>query len=91
MVDRLLAPVCRRGGPRPLSTTCLVSALKALIPIRTCDERKPSNVGSIEVNLAAHCGSSTEGFYLNKLVAGDLVRGWTECVPTWGKGQSRVG
>lgn len=90
-IDRLLAPFRRRGGRRSPSTTRSVSALKALIPIRTYAERKPSKVGYMEVDLAAHCGMSSEGFYLNTLVAVDLVTGWTECVPTWGKGQSRVG
>ena len=90
-IDRLLAPFRRRGGRRSPTTTRSVSALKALIPIRTYAERKPSKVGYIEVDLAAHCGTSSEGFYLNTLTAVDLVTGWTECVPTWGKGQSRVG
>jgi len=45
----------------------------------------------MEVDLAAHCGTSTEGFYLSTLVAVDLVSSWIECLPVWGKGQSRVG
>jgi hypothetical protein len=90
-IDRLLAPFRRRGGRRSLTTTRSVSALKAVIPIRTYAERKPSKVGYIGVDLAAHCGASSEGFYLNTLMAVDLVTGWTECVATWGKGQSRVG
>jgi hypothetical protein len=90
-MDRLLAPLRRRMGRRSPSTTRSVSALKALIPIRTYAERKPTEVGYVEVDLAAHCGSSAQGLYLNTLVAVDLVTGWTECVPVWGKGQSRVG
>jgi len=90
-IDRLPAPLRRRTGRRSPSTTRSVSALKALIPIRTYTEGKPTEVGYVEVDLAAHCGTSAQGFYLNTLVAVDLVTGWTECLPVWGKGQSRVG
>jgi len=90
-IDRLLASLRQRMGRRSPSATRSVSALKALIPIRTCAERKTSEVGQVEVDLAAHCGTSSEGFYLNTLVAVDLATGWVECVPVWGKGQSRVG
>jgi hypothetical protein len=90
-IDRLLAPFRRRMGRRSPGTTRSVSTLKGLIPIRTYAQRKPTEVGHIEVDLVAHCGTSTEGFYVNTLVAVDLVSGWTECVPVWGKGQSRVG
>lgn len=90
-IDRLLAPWRRHAVRHSRGTTRSVSALKALIPIRTYAERKPSQVGYVEVDLAAHCGSSAQGFYLNTLVAVDLVTGWTECSPVWGKGQTRVG
>ena len=78
-------------GRRSPGTTRSVSTLKGLIPMRTYAQRKPNEVGHIEVDLVAHCGTSTEGFYLNTLVAVDLVSGWTECVAAWGKSQSRVG
>ena len=42
-------------------------------------------MGNVEVDLAAHCGTSTEWFYLNTWVAVDLVSSWIECVPVWGK------
>ena len=90
-IDCLLAPFRQRGGRRGLSTTRSVSALKKLIPIRTCADRKYAAAGHVEVDLAAHCGASGEGFFLNTLVAVDVATGWTECVPVWGKGQSRVG
>ena len=90
-IDRLLAPFRGRGGRHGLSTTRSVSALKKLIPIRTCADRKHAVVGHVEVDLAAHCGSSAEGFFLNTLVAVDVATSWTECIPVWGKGQSRVG
>jgi len=90
-IDRLLAPWRGRGGRRSPSTTRSVSALKKLIPIRTCADRRMSTVGHLEVDLAAHCGASGEGFFLNTLVAVDVASGWTECAAVWGKGQSRVG
>jgi hypothetical protein len=90
-IDRLLAPFRRCGGRRGLSTTRSVSALKKLIPIRPCADRKHAVVGHVEVDLAAHCGANGEGFFLNTLVAVDVATGWTECIPVWGKGQGRVG
>lgn len=90
-IDRLLAPFRGRGGRRAVTTTYSVSALKKRIPIRTCADRKHAAVGHMEVDLAAHCGASGEGFFLNTLVAVDVATSWTECIPVWGKGQSRVG
>ena len=88
-VDRLLAPY-RRKPRHGLSTTHCVPSFKKLIPMRTFADKKGLRVGNMEVDLAAHCGTSTEGFYLNTLVAVDLPSGWTECMPVWGKGQERV-
>ncbi len=50
-------------------------------------ENKP---GFLEVDLVAHCGESTEGFYLTTLCAVDVATGWAECPSAegWGKGQS---
>ena len=90
-IDRLLAPFRQRGGRHGLSTTHSVAALKKLIPIRTCADRRYATPGHVEVDLVAHCGASGEGFFLNTLVAVDVATGWTECIPVWGKGQSRVG
>ena len=90
-IDRLLAPFRGGGGRRPVTTTDSVSALKKCIPIRTCADRKYEGVGHMEVDLAAHCGASGEGFFLNPLVAVAVATSWTECIPVWGKGQARVG
>jgi len=67
-----------------------VAGLKTLIPIRTFADKHGLQVGHMEVDLAAHCGASAEGFYLHTLTAVDIASGWTECVPVWGKGQTRV-
>jgi hypothetical protein len=39
----------------------------------------------------AHCGESTEGFYLWTLNSVDVLTGWNDLVAVWGKGQERVG
>lgn len=89
-IDRLLGPARKLGGRKPLSTTKPGSLLKNLIPIRTFADWQENRPGFLETDLVAHCGESVEGFYLNTLCAVDVVSGWTECLPVWGKGQERV-
>jgi hypothetical protein len=79
------------GGRRPLSTTKPGSLLKSSIPIRTFADWTDDRAGLLEVDLVAHCGESTEGFYLTTLCAVDVASGWSECIGVWGKGQQRVG
>ena len=90
-IDRLLRPHRRLGGRRGLTTTKPGSLLKSSIPIRTFADWQENKSGFVEVDLVAHCGDSTEGFYLHTLCAVDVASGWTECLPVWGKGQERVG
>jgi len=90
-IDRLLRPWRRLGGRRPLSTTKPGSLLKNSIPIRTFADWTNERPGFLEVDLVAHCGESTEGFYLSTLCAVDIASGWSECMGVWGKGQQRVG
>ena len=89
-IDRLLRPYRRIGGRKSLSTTKPGSLLKSAIPIRTFADWKEEQPGFMETDLVAHCGESTEGFYLNTLCAVDVASGWTECLPVWGKWQERV-
>ena len=89
-IDRLLRPWRRLGGRKGLTTTKPVSLLKNTIPIRTFTEWQENKPGFLEMDLVAHCGESTGGFYLNTLTAVDVASGWTECAVVWGKGQSRV-
>ena len=89
-IDRLLRPCRKVGGRRVLTTTRPGNLLKSSIPIRTFTDWQENKTGFMEVDLVAHCGESTEGFYLNTLCAVDVFSGWTECVPVWGKGQQRV-
>ena len=90
-IDRLLRNYRKVGGRRGLVTTRPGSLLKSSIPIRTFADWQENRPGFLEVDLVAHCGESTEGFYLNTLCAVDVASGWTECLPVWGKGQERVG
>ena len=90
-IDRLLRPWRCLGGRRPLSTTKPGSLLKGSIPIRTFADWTDEGPGFVEVDLVAHCGESTEGFYLTTLCAVDVASGWSECIGVWGKGQQRVG
>ncbi|MBL7062123.1 MAG: DDE-type integrase/transposase/recombinase, partial [Dehalococcoidia bacterium] len=52
------------------------------------EENRP---GFLEVDLVAHCGESSFGFYLTTLSTVDVATGWLECVGVWGKSQTRVG
>ncbi len=90
-IERLLRPVRQREGRRPLSTTKPGTLLKHAIPIRTFTEWEDHRPGFLEVDLVAHCGESTEGFYLNTLTAVDIATGWVERQAVWGKTQDRVG
>jgi hypothetical protein len=89
-IDRLLRPCRKLGGRRGLPTTRPGSLLKSSIPIRTFADWQENKPGFMETDLVAHCGDSSEGFYLNTLCAVDVASGWIECLPVWGKGQVRV-
>ena len=90
-IDRLLGPYRGKGMRRPLSTTRPGSLLKRSIPIRTFADWDEAVPGFLEVDLVAHCGESTEEFYLTTLCGVDIATGWVECQGVWGKGQERVG
>ena len=89
-IDRALRPWRQGGVRRPFSTTKPGGLLKSSIPIRTFADWKEDRPGFLEADLVAHCGESTEGFYLNTLSTVDVASGWSECRGVWGKGQSRV-
>ena len=90
-IDRLLRPYRRLGGRRGLTTTSPGNLLKNSIPIRTFADWQENKPGFLEIDLVAHCGESTEGFYLTTLSTVDVASGWSECMAVWGKGQERVG
>jgi len=89
-IDRALRR-WRRGIRHGFSTTKPGTLLKAAIPVRTFNEWDDQRPGFVEVDLVAHCGDSSEGFYLTTLSAVDVATGWYEPVAVWGKGQQSVG
>jgi hypothetical protein len=88
---RLLAPARAHYPFRGATTTRPGTWLKHEIPIRTFTEWEDARPGFCEVDLVAHCGSSTQGFYLCTLCAVDVATAWVELEAVWGKGQQRVG
>jgi len=89
-IDRLLRPYRRQGRRHGFSTTRAGSLLKREIPIRTFSDWDEACPGFLEVDLVAHCGESTEGFYLTTLTAVDIHTGWVECQAVWGKQEQKV-
>jgi hypothetical protein len=88
---RLLAPARAQYPLRGASLTCPGTLLKHDIPIRTFTEWDDARPGFLEIDLVAHCGTSTEGLYLNTLCAVDIATAWVELEAVWGKSQPRVG
>ena len=88
---RLLAPARATFPRRPATITRPGGWLREAIPIRTFTEWDDARPGFCEVDLVAHCGSSTEGFYLCTLCAVDIATTWVELEAVWGKTQQRVG
>src|SRR5688572_4992230 len=88
-IDRRLHPF-RLQQRHGLGTTKPGTLLKQQVPIHTYtpwDEQRP---GFVEIDLVAHCGTSTAGHYLTTLTVTDVATGWTECAGVWGKGQAAV-
>jgi hypothetical protein len=64
--------------------------LKQHIPIRTFADWDDARPGSCQVDLVAHYGGSTEGFYLHTLCDVDVATSWVELQALGGKGHYRV-
>ncbi len=73
-----------------LGTTTPGSLLKNQVPVRTYTPWADQRPGFLEIDLVAHCGTTTAGFSLNTLVGTGVATGWTECVGGWGKSQRAV-
>lgn len=89
-IDRQLAAAKARAKPRGLSTTKPGSLLKQQVPIRTYTPWDDQRPGFVEIDLVAHCGTTTAGTYLVTLDVVDVATGWTECVGVLNKGQAAV-
>lgn len=80
----------REQAGHGLSTTRPGSTLRTEIPIRVesfWDEKIP---GKMATDTVAHCGTSTEGQYVNSLDMVCPVTHWTAQRATWGKGHSGI-
>lgn len=90
-LGRLLAPARAQRPARGATTTRVGTWLRHEIPIRTFTEWDDAGPGFCEIDLVAHCGSSTRGFYLCTLCMVDIATAWVELEAVWGKGHERVG
>jgi hypothetical protein len=88
---RLLAPARAQYPLRGATITQPGTWLKQQIPIRTFTEWDNARPGFLEIDLVAHCTTSTQGFYLTTLCAVDIATAWVELEAIWGKSQKRVG
>ena len=87
---RLLEGARARYPRRGATTTHPSTWLKQQIPIRTFADWDDARPGFCQIDLVAHCGSSSKGFYLYTLCAVDVVTSWVELQALWGKGHYRV-
>jgi hypothetical protein len=88
---RLLAPFRATLPVRGATTTRPGAWLKHEIPVRTFADWSDAQPGFLELDLVAHCGPTTRGFYLCTLCAVDVATSWVDLQPVWGQGQLRVG
>lgn len=88
--DRLLRRAKERIRFKGLSTTKPGTLLKQNIPIRLGAEWDENMPGFMELDLVAHCGSTTAGEYVNTLDATDIYSGWTETRAVINKAQKHV-
>ncbi|MFN8555799.1 MAG: transposase family protein [Dehalococcoidia bacterium] len=90
-IDRRLAAARAAAGvPRGRTTTKPGSLLKSQIPIRTYTAWDDQRPGFMEIDLVAHCGTTTAGSYACTLHAVDVATGWSECVAIINKSQAAV-
>lgn len=88
--DRLLQPVRRQLNWRGTTTTKPGTLLRQQIAVRTANDWSDNEPGYFEADLVAHCGTSTQGTYLNSLVLTDVATGWVELEALPNKNQLSV-
>jgi len=88
-IDRCLRPI-RLQTSHGLSTTKPGSLLKNLIPVQTFTEWDQERPGFLEIDLVAHCGTTTTGQYLNTLTCTDIATGWTDVTALSHRSQEAV-
>jgi hypothetical protein len=87
-IDRLLKPIRVRYG-KGLSGTKPGSILRQQIPVST-NQWDTSQVGFMEADTVAHCGTSLMGNFVWSITMTDIFSGWTEMRATWNKGATGV-
>jgi hypothetical protein len=88
--DRLLKRARQGVRPHGLGTTKPGSLLLQAIPIRTFAQWDDALPGFMEVDLVAHCGTSTHGEYLNSLDMVDVKTRWVELAALTNRSQATV-
>jgi len=80
-IDRLLSEtkIAAAGGRRRRAG--FHSAIRREVPTHTCNDWKEPMPGFCEVDMVAHCGTSTAGSFNQTLTMVDVATGWTECLP----------
>lgn len=86
-IDRLLAGARKQMTLKGRATTKPGALLKHQIPIRTYADWDGDRPGFLEVDLVAHCGTSTAGEYANTLTMADVRTGWTVCCAFMGRSE----
>lgn len=88
-MDRILKPIRAQYTRHGRATTKPGTLLRKQVQVKTnqWDESRP---GFLEADTVAHCGSSTEGMYINTIDCVDIATGWTEQRAVWGKNYQDV-
>jgi hypothetical protein len=89
-IDRRLRPFRLRRGGQGWGTTKPGTLLKQQGPVQTYTPWDDQYPGFVEIELVAHCGTSTAGQYLNTLTVTDVAPAGTECIAVLGKSQRFV-
>lgn len=87
-IDRLLKAVKVRYG-KGLSGTKPGSLLRKHIPINT-NQWDSKQVGFMEADTVAHCGTSLMGDFVWSITLTDIYSGWTEMRAAWNKGATGI-
>jgi hypothetical protein len=88
--DRLLKRIRDAAKPKGASTTRAGGLLKHQVPVRTFADWQDNRPGFVEADLVAHCGSRSDGAFLNTLVLTDVATTWTECLPLLYRSETEV-
>jgi hypothetical protein len=89
-IDRLLAPHRALSRGRGRSLTRPGSLLRSQVPIKTFADWDDAQPGFLEIDLVAHCGSTSAGQFLFTLSTVNVASGWTLCRGVRNKGEEAV-